>query len=345
VQIATLTNDRLSELVGRFCECRIAVLGDFFLDKYLDVDPALQEVSVETGKLAHQVSGLRCNPGAAGTVVCNLAALGAGTLHAIGVVGDDGEGYDLRKALTQLGCSTEHLHVTSQRHTSTYLKPRDVTRPDLSGEHSRYDTKNREKTPDELSQVIIDSFDTLLPEVDAIAVLDQIEQCDTGVVTLAVRERLIHCARDESCAILWADSRRRIKEFPGLIIKPNQFEIVGIEDPAPDDEVDLETLQAAADQLRAGNQAPVVITCGRRGMLVSDPAWTLVPGIEVTGEIDPTGAGDSVTAGTVLALCAGATLPEAALIGNLVASITIQQLATTGVARPEQLAAQLDRYA
>jgi len=345
VQIATLTNDRLSELVGRFCECRIAVLGDFFLDKYLDLDPALQEVSVETGKLAHQVSGLRCNPGAAGTVVCNLAALGAGTLHAIGVIGDDGEGYDLRKALTQLGCSTEHLHVTSQRHTPTYLKPRDVTRPDLSGEHSRYDTKNREKTPDELSQVIIDSFDTLLPEVDAIAVMDQIEQRDTGVVTLAVRERLIHCARDESRAILWADSRRRIKEFPGLIIKPNQFEIVGIEDPALDDEVDLETLQAAADQLRAGNQAPVVITCGRRGMLVSDPAWTLVPGIEVTGEIDPTGAGDSVTAGTVLALCAGASLPEAALIGNLVASITIQQLATTGVARSEQLAAQLDRYA
>ena len=143
--------------------------------------------------------------------------------------------------------------------------------------------------------------------------MDQIEQCDTGVVTLAVRERLIHCARDESRAILWADSRRRIKEFPGLIIKPNQFEIVGIEDPAPDDEVDLETLQAAADQLRTGNQAPVVITCGRRGMLVSDPAWTLVPGIEVTGEIDPTGAGDSVTAGTVLALCAGASLPEAAL--------------------------------
>ena len=76
-------------------------------------------------------------------------------------------------------------------------------------------------------------------------------------------------------------------------------------------------------------------------MVVTDPEWTLVPGVRVEGETDPTGAGDSATAGTVLALCAGATLPEAALIGNLVASITVQQLATTGVARPHELAPRL----
>ncbi|MGO8745405.1 MAG: hypothetical protein ACLQNE_05395 [Thermoguttaceae bacterium] len=43
----------------------------------------------------------------------------------------------------------------------------------------------------------------------------------------------------------------------------------------------------------------------------------------------------------MLALSAGATLPEAALLGNLVASITVQQLATTGTARPEQLLPRL----
>jgi sugar/nucleoside kinase (ribokinase family) len=76
-------------------------------------------------------------------------------------------------------------------------------------------------------------------------------------------------------------------------------------------------------------------------MLVSDPVPTLVPGVRVEGPIDPTGAGDSATAGTVLALATGATLPEAAVVGNLVASITVQQLATTGVARPEELSARL----
>ena len=79
-------------------------------------------------------------------------------------------------------------------------------------------------------------------------------------------------------------------------------------------------------------------------MVVSDPAWTRIPGVRIEGEIDPTGAGDSATAGAVLALCTGATLPEAALIGNLVASITIQQIGTTGVARPDQLPGRLQMW-
>jgi len=46
----------------------------------------------------------------------------------------------------------------------------------------------------------------------------------------------------------------------------------------------------------------------------------------------------------VLALCAGASLPEAALVGCLVASITVQQLATTGTATPEQVLQRLDLW-
>jgi sugar/nucleoside kinase (ribokinase family) len=88
----------------------------------------------------------------------------------------------------------------------------------------------------------------------------------------------------------------------------------------------------------------VVVTRGAAGMLVSDPRWTRVPGVSVAGEIDPTGAGDSASAGAVLALCAGAQLPAAALVGSLVASITIQQIGTTGVARPEQLLEQFEKW-
>jgi sugar/nucleoside kinase (ribokinase family) len=79
-------------------------------------------------------------------------------------------------------------------------------------------------------------------------------------------------------------------------------------------------------------------------MVVSDPQWTVVPGVPVHGPIDPTGAGDSASAGTVLALCAGADLPQAAIVGNLVASITVQQIATTGTARPDQLPPRLRRW-
>ncbi|MDP6053563.1 MAG: PfkB family carbohydrate kinase [Candidatus Latescibacteria bacterium] len=52
---------------------------------------------------------------------------------------------------------------------------------------------------------------------------------------------------------------------------------------------------------------------------------------------DPVGAGDSTTAGIIAALCAGASYAEAGLIGNLIASITVQQLGATGTASPEQV--------
>ena len=79
-------------------------------------------------------------------------------------------------------------------------------------------------------------------------------------------------------------------------------------------------------------------------MVVSDPRWTCIPGLRIDGEIDPTGAGDSATAGAVFGALSGATLPEAALVGNLVASITIQQIGTTGVARPDQLLNRLQLW-
>jgi rfaE bifunctional protein kinase chain/domain len=335
---------RLGDLLQRFGKCRVAVLGDFFLDKYLDVDPSLQEISVETEKPAHQVVNVRCSPGAAGTVVCNLAALGTNQLDAIGFSGDDGEGFDLRQQLARLGCRTEHLHVVADRHTPTYLKPRDAGTDRLDAEHSRYDTKNRRPTSDMLQKSIIRSLDALLSELDAVIVLDQVEQRDCGVVTGAVRAALAERARRLPQIIFWADSRRRIREFSRLIIKPNQFEAVGHEHPRPGEEVEIDALRTALLQLRQDNQAPVVVTRGASGMLVSDPEPTLVPGIQLSGSIDPTGAGDSATAGAVLALCAGAELPEAALVGNLVASITVQQIGTTGVARPDQLPPQLDLW-
>ena len=235
---------------------RIAVVGDFFLDKYLEVDPNLVELSLETGKRAHQVVDIRCSPGAAGTVVCNLSALGTGQLHAVGFTGDDGEGFDLRKELARLGCSTNHLQVAANRRTPTYLKPRDTNAASLAAEHSRYDTKNRSVTPADLEQAVIASLDQLLPCTDAVIVLDQVEEADCGVVTGRVRSMLADRARGHRQVVFWADSRRRIRHFSDVIIKPNQFEAVGNEDPRPGDVVALEDLVAAAGKLRDEESGP-----------------------------------------------------------------------------------------
>ena len=74
------------------------------------------------------------------------------------------------------------------------------------------------------------------------------------------------------------------------------------------------------------------------GVLVFDSSGTnQVPTVRVRGPIDIVGAGDSTMAGIVTSLCCGATNVEAATIGNLVASITVQQIGTTGTATRDQV--------
>lgn len=332
---------RLEQLVLGFRTCRIAVLGDFFLDKYLDVDPALAEVSLETGRTAHQVVSVRCSPGAAGTVVNNLAALGAGQVHALGFAGDDGEGHDLRRGLEALRCDTSALFTVPGRFTPTYLKPRDAGHRELSGEHERYDTKNRVALPAAVQERIVERLSQLLPGVDAVIVLDQVEEAECGMVTENVRTGLATLAREWPAKVFWADSRRRIGLFRHMIVKVNAHEAVREVFGHSADAADEAIVQRAAGELARRAGSAVFVTAGARGIWVGDSAPALVPAVRVEGPTDPTGAGDSATAGAVLSLCAGATLQEAALVANLVASITIQQLGTTGTANPDRLRARL----
>ena len=95
-------------------------------------------------------------------------------------------------------------------------------------------------------------------------------------------------------------------------------------------------------ELALRNGQPAFITLGPEGMLACEAGGaTHVPGIVVDGPVDIVGAGDSATSGIMGALCAGAAAPEAALFGKLVASITVQQMGTTGTATPGQV---LQRY-
>src|SRR5512140_3046544 len=122
--------DRFRAVVERFPKLRIALLGDFCLDRYPDIDPARSEVSIETGLPVHNVVNVRAQPGGAGTILNNLSALGIGTIYPIGVVGEDGEGYELGRALESLpGVRLEGMLRTPQRRTFTYCKPLLVAPP------------------------------------------------------------------------------------------------------------------------------------------------------------------------------------------------------------------------
>src|SRR5438034_388597 len=97
-----LTEQVLEEILSQLPDLTIGVLGDLFLDRYLEIDAALTEPSLETGLDAYQVVRVRPSPGAAGTVINNVAALGVKQVVALSVLGDDGEGYELRQALGRL---------------------------------------------------------------------------------------------------------------------------------------------------------------------------------------------------------------------------------------------------
>lgn len=338
-----MTAQRLHELIHRFPSLRIMVVGDFFLDKYLEFDPDLAEVSLETGKIANQVVDVRCSPGAAGTVVSNLVALGAGEVIPVGCIGDDGEGYELRAGLVSLGCNPSRLVIRQDVRTPTYLKPRNCRLPGLEGEAERYDTKNRKPLPAEVEDAIIDLVGALLPKVDAVIIADQVQETNCGVITDKVRRALSDMAASYPHVVFWADSRERVGLFRNIITKPNQHEALRAVygDTDPDQASVVEAGRVLA--LRSGK--PVFLTRGERGILLFDGDDLIeVPTVRIDGPTDPTGAGDSATASAVLTLAGGGTPTEAALMANLVASITVQQLGVTGTATPEDLPDRLELW-
>src|SRR5262249_33333155 len=110
------------------------------------------------------------------------------------------------------------------------------------------------------------------------------------------------------------------------------------------DRLDLDVVASAARELTARTGRPLYCTLGDAGILCVDQNHAVrVPTYPVSGPIDIVGAGYSTTAGIVLALCAGSTPLEAAAFGNLIASITITQLGTTGTASPDQVMARWDQ--
>src|SRR5437899_5972735 len=115
---------RFKAITSPYSSLSIAVLGDFCLDRYLEIDMGRQEVSIETGLPVYNVSQVRSMPGGAGTIVNNLSALGIKKIYPIGLVGEDGEGYELCRALGQrAGVTTDAIIRASHRRTFTYCKP------------------------------------------------------------------------------------------------------------------------------------------------------------------------------------------------------------------------------
>ncbi len=340
-----LTTELIEHILATIPNRTVGLLGDLFLDRYLDIDPARDEPSIETGLTAYQVTRVRSYPGALGTVLNNLAALGVGRIYPIAIIGDDGEGYELRQALTRLpGVELGGLVTAPDRRTPTYTKPMYGAR-----ELNRLDIKNRTPTPTTLEDAVLELLDEAWPQLDALIVLDQVSEEDCGVVTKRVRDRLAETAKECPEKFVLADSRERIGLFRNVCAKPNVAECLdAVSDMMTDADDEIGRFKDGCLELSyqylervvfgTGGQAGIFLAIPSKRTATSSGAGGLwVPAYPVTGPIDICGAGDSCSAGITSAMVAGATHEQAAAFGNLVASITIQQIGTTGTASPDQV--------
>tara|TARA_B100000029_G_C17430431_1_gene907679 strand:+ start:87 stop:1118 length:1032 start_codon:yes stop_codon:yes gene_type:complete len=328
-----MDSQRFQQITDRYPALRIAVVGDYSCDRYLEIDPAKAETSIETGLPVHNITRVRAQPGAAGTIINNLVALGVGELWPVGFCGCDGEGYELYSALEQLpGVRMNYFLKSEEQRTFTYCKPLVIEPGQTPRELNRLDSKNWHPTPTTLQNQLAVALRSLATNVDAIIILDQVDEPETGVITQSLLQATAGIVTPETTIL--GDSRRGLKGWPAIDYKMNLEEFHKL---APE----ANSIEKAAAAMARQNQRRVFITMASDGILAADPDGTTTssPALPVRGEIDIVGAGDAVMANLASALAAEATSAEAIEFANAAASVVLHKLGTTGTATVGEMGA------
>jgi rfaE bifunctional protein kinase chain/domain len=316
-----------AQILAAFPRYSALIVGDICLDRRCIYDPAAAELSRETKIARLGVVSSDVSPGGGGTVGNNLAALGITRLAVLGAIGEDGFGWELTRSLNSRGISTDLL-VRSEIPTFTYTKL--INGSTGEEDQPRVDFINTRPLPDSVEKQVLTHLDNFAETFDVLFVSDQAETKQGGVVTPAVRERLLKIAESNPDKVVWVDSRVRVERFQKMILKPNEQE-ADAASIALFGDVDYQRLRA-----HAGSRL-MFVTKGARGVLVVDSnSETLVPARAVEQPVDICGAGDSFSAGAAMALAITGSATEAARFGNLIASLTIMKKGT-GTASPEEV--------
>jgi rfaE bifunctional protein kinase chain/domain len=317
----------ISAILGSFRNLRVLVAGDVCLDRWCRYDPREGLPSRETGLPRVGVISTEVTAGAAGTIANNLAALGAGRVAVLGVVGEDGFGWELDRALRGRGIDTDLLIRSPGVPTFTYTKL--INEATDEEDLPRIDFIHTREISRELESRVISQFERVVEDFDVVIVSDQAETAAGGIVTARLREALIPVAEKK---VVWVDSRVRPEHFRGVILKPNI------------DEAEAACRRALGRVDFAGLRAHtsarlLIVTHGGDGALVVDErGQEMVAGRKVKKPVDICGAGDSFSAGAAMTLAVTGSGVEAARMGNLVASITIMKKGT-GTASPAEVLA------
>jgi rfaE bifunctional protein kinase chain/domain len=329
-----LSEQQLNDILSKAARTKIGLIGDLCIDIYWKADMTRSELSRETPHFPLPVVEERMSPGGGGNAVVNIAALRPAQVEAIGVTGNDWRGKALLSELQNHGIGDAYLVVSDELITNAYCKPIRMGISDVEYEDPRLDFCNYKPLPTAAEKALLAKLDEAVKHLDVLCVSDQLKY---GCITPAIRQQIIRYAAAGLKVIV--DSRDRIGEYRGVIMKPNEIEawrVVQDNDLPQDDR--LETYVDTAERLVQVNGAPVCMTIGANGCLYSDGRETThVAPCPAKPPVDIVGAGDTFLAAFGLALGAGVDPVIAASFGNLASSITVRKIGTTGTASPEEL--------
>jgi len=319
-------SSRLIELIHKFDRAKVLVVGDLTLDEFLTGQ--VERISREAPVLIVRHEGTKQVPGGGANAIYNLAKLGAKVI-AVGIIGNDDRGQAIKTIFTEAGINTSGIFVDSDRPTVTKTRISAHARQSVTQQIVRIDRKSDVPISPALQQQIAEFITANIDKVDAIVCSDYGE----GVMTKMV----IAAALKHNLVIV--DAQKDLHRYQSAtIFTPNLPEAelavgYGIS------EANLKT--ASQDLLKLTNAKQILITRGEDGMSLSgkDGTELHIPAFNRTQVFDVTGAGDTVVAALTSALANGSSFWEAAVLGNLAASIVVRQFGTTTTNPTEMLTA------
>lgn len=327
------TNDdttRLLSLIDRLPLLRIAVWGDFILDEH--IYGTTRRISREAPVMIISYNNREFSLGGAGNAAQNLAALGV-DVEAVGVVGADEGGREVRRLLSRAGISDRM--IAAEKGFATPLKTRILAGEENTKKQQILRIDREGKVPEKSSlRVRLQSFlSEAATSCDALLVSDYhyrtVDEASFGKAAKAFRA----AGRPVSL-----DSRFRLLQFKGATIAtPNEPEVEAqLKISLGADRAFL--IEAGRALLRRLQSPALLITRGSKGMALFEKGKPplLLPVFGSTDIVDVTGAGDTVIAVFTAALAAGADFRDAARLANHAGGLVVMKKGTA-VVRPLEL--------
>jgi D-glycero-beta-D-manno-heptose-7-phosphate kinase len=322
-----LPRERLTQLLQKMRDRRIAVIGDVMLDQYLIGDT--ERISPEAPVPVVLVRERRSAPGGAANVAANVVALG-GRVALVGVVAADPAGQALRAALAALNISDSLLLTRRSRRTT--VKTRVIAR---GQQVTRIDEEDVDPLDDGALSELGGLVERALADADAVV----LEDYNKGVLSPSLIRLAIDRARARRLPVVVDPKFQHFFDYQGAtLFKPNRRELAD----ALGAGIDLAQPEALRSALARLGVEWMLMTLGAEGMQLvgREAAPRLIPS-RAREVFDVSGAGDTVTAWSAAALAAGATVLEAAVIANLAASIEVGKAGVATVSPVEVLAAHV----